>query len=216
MAARVGYDPTMSGSHLTPIDPSDPPPTEPSGPLPKPSGPPQQRPSLTVSEAAERTGTSRSTVRRRLDGGELPSAWRETGPDGANSGPWRIPVDDLLAAGFDLSAPSREQATPNASEPAGPPGPAGEADAHELAELHAQLDRARAEAERWRAVAEERQAALDRADTALRAVTAALPAGEPAEPAEPAPGEPTGEHHERDERRGWPALLARHRWRRDQ
>jgi hypothetical protein len=209
----------MSGSHLTPIDPSDPPPTKPSGPPPEPSGPPQQRPSLTVSEAAERTGTSRSTVRRRLDGGELPSAWRETGPDGGPSGPWRIPVDDLLAAGFDLSAPSREQATPNAGEPVEPAGPAGDADARELAELRAQLDRARAEAERWRAVADERQAALDRADTALRAVTAALPAGEPAEahePAESAPGGPAGEHHERDERRGWPALLARHRWRRGQ
>jgi hypothetical protein len=145
-------------------------------------------------------------VRRRLDGGELPSAWRETGPDGGASGPWRIPVDDLLAAGFDLSAPSREQATPDA----GAPGPAGDADARELADLRAQLDRARAEAERWRAVAEERQAALDRADTALRAVTAALPAGEPAEahePAEPAPGAPAGEHHERDGQRSFLAWL---------
>lgn len=154
----------------------------------------RQRPSLTLSEAATATATSRSTVRRRLDAGELPSAWREDGPDGPATGPWRIPVNDLLAAGFRLNRPADAGQGEDGQQPA---ADSSDGARDELAELRRQLAEARAEAERWRAVADERQAALGRADLALRAVTAALPAGEPANGHEPdgehapAPGMPT-------------------------
>ena len=57
----------------------------------------------------------------------------------------------------------------------------------ELAEAVAAAEIAllRAEAERWRTVADERAAALDRADTALKALTTALSAGQLNAPAAP-------------------------------
>ena len=58
------------------------------------------RPALTLSEAARATGKHRNTVRNALDSDRFPNAYR----DGA--GTWRIPVGDLLAAGFPLHAPA--------------------------------------------------------------------------------------------------------------
>lgn len=52
------------------------------------------RPKWTIREAMERTGASRSTLRRRLDQGKFPGAYRD------QAGQWRIPLTDLLAAGF--------------------------------------------------------------------------------------------------------------------
>lgn len=52
------------------------------------------RPKWTLSEAAERTGISRSTLRRRLDQGKFPGAYRDQAKQ------WRIPLTDLLAAGI--------------------------------------------------------------------------------------------------------------------
>jgi hypothetical protein len=58
------------------------------------------RPLLTQREAAAACGVSRTTIRRRREAGELPGAVldEERG--------WLIPVEDLLAAGFRLNAPS--------------------------------------------------------------------------------------------------------------
>lgn len=63
-----------------------------------------RRPSWTLSEAAERTGVSRSTMRRHREGGKLPNAYKDT------DGLWRVPLEDLLAVGLTpidptLSAP---------------------------------------------------------------------------------------------------------------
>jgi len=68
-------------------------------------------PSLTLTEAARAAGVSRSTVRRRLDAGDFPGAWREE----ERPYRWRVPVPELLAAGIDVQAPNRQEA----QEPAG-------------------------------------------------------------------------------------------------
>ena len=70
------------------------------------------RPKWTLSEAAERTGMSRSTLRRRLDQGKFPGAYRDQAKQ------WRIPLTDLLAAGItpvqgvftDIAQPENELA----------------------------------------------------------------------------------------------------------
>ena len=49
---------------------------------------------VTLSEAAQRCGVSRSTVRRALDRGELPGAVQD------GRGVWRVPVGALTAAGL--------------------------------------------------------------------------------------------------------------------
>lgn len=55
-----------------------------------------QRPAWRLSEAVERTNASRSTLRRHLESGRLPNAYKD------NSGAWRFPIEDLLAAGVSL------------------------------------------------------------------------------------------------------------------
>lgn len=63
-----------------------------------PVGVATKRPRLTVNEAVEATGTPRTTLRRMLvDQGAFPQAAKD------KQGAWRIPVDDLLAAGLTLS-----------------------------------------------------------------------------------------------------------------
>lgn len=57
------------------------------------------RPKWTMREAVERTGASRSTLRRRLDQGKFPGAYLDP------AGQWRIPLTDLLAAGFTPAQP---------------------------------------------------------------------------------------------------------------
>ncbi len=57
---------------------------------------------LTVTEAAQAAGVDRRTIRRRLDSGDFPHARREPGREGPGTGPWLIPVDDLLGAGLVL------------------------------------------------------------------------------------------------------------------
>ena len=133
-------------------------------------------PDLTVSEAVQATGASRRTLVRRLSERAFPGAYR--GPGGA----WRIPVADLIGAGFSLRVPE----------------PVAEAQAEELADLRARLAEAESRAKVAEAVAEERLHALEDARLALRALTsgtAPLAAPEPATVpvvAEPAPPEPGG------------------------
>lgn len=56
-----------------------------------------KRPAWTLTEAVERTGASRSTIRRYREAGKLPHAYKDP------SGAWRFPHEDLLAAGFKFS-----------------------------------------------------------------------------------------------------------------
>jgi hypothetical protein len=60
---------------------------------------------LTVTEAARAAGVDRRALRRRLDGGAFPHAYRDAGTQGPESGPWRIPIGDLLDAGLTVDQP---------------------------------------------------------------------------------------------------------------
>lgn len=59
------------------------------------------RPALTITEAARAAGVDRRTIRRRLDAGDLPNAYRDPPEEGA----WQIPVTDLIAAALPLHRP---------------------------------------------------------------------------------------------------------------
>lgn len=98
---------------------------------------------VTISEAARRSGVSVSTLRRRLASGQIPGAYKAPGPDGEE---WRIPVASIV----ETSEPSK---------------------ADEVEDLRRALDeerRARETADRARETAEELLAA-ERRDKALMA-----------------------------------------------
>jgi hypothetical protein len=56
--------------------------------------------SLTIAEAARNCGVSVSTIRRYLAAGRFPTAHRQPSPIPGQRGLWRIPTQDLLAAGL--------------------------------------------------------------------------------------------------------------------
>jgi hypothetical protein len=146
---------------------------------------------LTIREAAAACRLSPRTIRRKLNTGVFPNAFK-TGPHEAghdDDGIWKIPVSDLEQAGLNptlvhptLTSSIRAEPDP---EPDGPTvlelvrsDRFGRLRA-ELAEAVAAAEIAllRAEAERWRVLADERATALDRADTALKALTTAMSSG---------------------------------------
>jgi len=140
---------------------------------------------LIVREAAAACRLSPRTIRRKLHAGAFPNAFKATVAGDPAHTVWKIPVSDLEQAGLEptLLHPTFAQAE-RAGEPDAP-GPTvlelvrsdrfGRLRA-ELAEAVAAAELAllRAEAERWRVIAEERAQALDRADLALKALTSAL------------------------------------------
>jgi peptidoglycan hydrolase CwlO-like protein len=56
---------------------------------------------FTISQAARIAGVHRNTVRRYLDAGKFPGAFRED-----RAAPWQIPISELIAAGLKIRAPS--------------------------------------------------------------------------------------------------------------
>jgi hypothetical protein len=140
---------------------------------------------LIVREAAAACRLSPRTIRRKLNAGAFPNAFKSPLPDDPTTTVWKIPVSDLEQAGLQptLAHPAFSQA-PVAADP-DHSGPTvlelvrsdrfGRLRA-ELAEAVAAAELAllRAEAERWRVIAEERAQALDRADLALKALTGAV------------------------------------------
>lgn len=102
-----------------------------------------QRPAWRLSEAVERTNASRSTLRRHLENGRLPNAYKDS------SGAWRFPVEDLLAAGVSLLK----------SESVNPVSVLSEQPAEQPLSNHAQRI---AELEQQLAVERERSAGLER------------------------------------------------------
>lgn len=72
------------------------------------------RPAWTISEVVERTGASRSTIRRYRDANKFPHAYKDT------AGVWRVPIEDLLAAGLKPSDPAQDEQVNQVSEQAQP------------------------------------------------------------------------------------------------
>ena len=65
------------------------------------------RQSLTIAEAARLCGVSTSTIRRYLAAGRFPTAHQQPSPIPGQRGLWRIPTQDLLAAGLRPRQPHR-------------------------------------------------------------------------------------------------------------
>jgi excisionase family DNA binding protein len=99
---------------------------EPSGQLPGLEHDLWSRPGLTITEAARLCGVSVSTIRRYLAAGRFPTARQRPSPIPGQRGLWRIPTQDLLAAGLRPrqarlpdQAPKHE---PSSGRTAGQPG----------------------------------------------------------------------------------------------
>ena len=168
-----------------------------------PGGQPIEPPAraLTIREAEHATGMNSRSIRRRLAAGAFPRAYKDTDCDQPDAHVWRIPVGDLEAAGLgplDLASPvEHERVLPavTSSQPTAATLIGTDRFARlrtELAEAvaAAELKLLRAEVEKWRAIAEERGRALERADRALHMLGTTLAAPSPPEPS---PGPATGE-----------------------
>jgi hypothetical protein len=83
-------------------------------------------PSLTIAEAARLCGVSASTIRRYLAAGRFPTAQRKPSAIPGQRGLWRVPTQDLLAAGLrpgQARPPGQEQKNePWSGRTAGQPG----------------------------------------------------------------------------------------------
>jgi transcriptional regulator with XRE-family HTH domain len=129
---------------------------------------PQQRPTLTVAEAAQACGVSTSTIRRYLRGGRFPGARQEPSPVPGQPGSWRIPTQDLLEAGLD-----RQRLTPSGQaeqhqSPADPAGGWADSDRVQALEHALELERTRRQAAE--VVAAERARTIVTLEIALRAL----------------------------------------------
>ncbi len=108
------------------------------------------RPVFTVGEVVDRCGVSKSTVKRRLREGAFPGAFQEE-PANAQS-PWRIPVEDLLAAGLNPGKPSPPDPQTPVTEPTAEPTVILRlSEYRELVEAAAQTDVLRELAWAWKA-----------------------------------------------------------------
>lgn len=142
-------------------------------------------PALAVREAAAACRLSPRTIRRKLNAGAFPNAYKTPDPDTPGQTIWKIPVIDLEAAGLQPTLIHRTfaNAAPSAEPERAAPTVLELVRSDRFGRLRAELAEAvaaaelallRAEAERWRVIAEERAQALDRADLALKALTAAI------------------------------------------
>lgn len=98
---------------------------------------------LSAAQAAREAGVSRPTIARAIEAGRLPGAYRD------QRGHWRIPVPDLLGAGFQIGKPSPPDEPAHPAHPeqhAGMPRPDDE-----RARLHAQVADLRVQVEQERA-----------------------------------------------------------------
>ncbi len=135
------------------------------------------RPALSLSEAAQACGVSRSTIRRYREAERFPDAF-QAGDDQA----WHIPVDNLIAAGLRLT----ERGGPGPQAP--PSGPVNQEHGHpyeqgmsqgeptlsvpltELVELRVRAERAEAHAQSLERLLDERGAVVAALQTAMRAI----------------------------------------------
>jgi hypothetical protein len=145
---------------------------------------------LAVREAAAACRLSPRTIRRKLNAGAFPNAFTAAPADASGQAVWKIPVADLEQAGLTPTLVHPTYANPAPAPPSIAPDTAGPTVLElvrsdrfgrlraELAEAVAAAELAllRAEAERWRVIADERAQALERADLALKALTTAFQA----------------------------------------
>ncbi|MPY12312.1 helix-turn-helix domain-containing protein [Arthrobacter bussei] len=124
------------------------------------------RPAFTLSEAAERTNSSRSTMRRYREAGKFPNAYKGTDSQ------WRVPVEDLLANGLTLSGQAQPE---QVSAPTEQAPPTGGVLVERVRELEAALAVERAKAEGLERVAAAAEANAADLRMALRMIEAARP-----------------------------------------
>jgi hypothetical protein len=150
---------------------------------------------LNVREAAAACRLSPRTIRRKLNAGAFPNAFQSSASDDPAPGMWKIPVGDLEQAGLEptLVHPAFSKPAPSSEPDASAPTVLELVRSDRFGRLRAELAEAvaaaelallRAEAERWRVIADERAQALERADLALKALSNAVhsdgaPAGPP-------------------------------------
>lgn len=120
---------------------------------------PDNRPRFSVVQASLRTGKARSTIQRYLRKGAFPNAYQEA------DGTWSIPVEDLLASGLRVDAPTPADHVEHGHAPGG-------ADPARIAELEAALAQALARAAAAEQIAAERDRIIEAQAQALRMLTA--------------------------------------------
>ena len=112
---------------------------------------------LTIAEASRATGLAPKRLRRHIGAGRFPGAFREATARGPDTGRWRIPISELVAAGCSLDLAARER----------PEVRHGDANI-EIERLRAELAEERSRRIAAETLAEERGQALDEARRALR------------------------------------------------
>jgi len=154
----------------------------------------RRRRALSIREAASAVGSDVRSIRRRLAAGAFPGAYKDVDAERPGVLIWHIPFDDLVAAGFvpnELSQSNYDEITEGLLSTS-PATVASLIATDRFARLRSELAEAvaaaelallRAQADRWRAVAEERGRALDRADLALQTLSIAIQGQATATPA---------------------------------
>jgi Helix-turn-helix domain len=136
-------------------------------------------PSLTIAEAARLCGISASTIRRYLAAGRFPTAHQQPSPTPGQRGLWRIPTQDLLAAGLrprQAYRPDQQHRTEPSPRPA-----AGQPADDRVQELEHALALERTRRQAAEDLAAERAHTIQTLEGALRALQAhqAAPAPNP-------------------------------------
>jgi len=130
-------------------------PTEPDSALHTPLGA-----SFTLTEAAAVTRTHRATIRRKLDEGKFPNAYRNP-PD---VGLWRIPLADIQHPGSGLTLSAVGSGPPDSARTA-------EDDSDEQAELRRERDALRIELQHEREMRQAHERTIDLLAQAMRAIS---------------------------------------------
>jgi Helix-turn-helix domain len=164
---------------------------EPLGQLPGSEHDLWTEPSLTIAEASRTCGVSVSTIRRYLAAGRFPAAHQQPSPIPGQRGLWRIPPQDLLAAGLR----PRQARTPDPEQEDDRPSrrTAGQPDDDRVRELEHALELERTRRRAAEDLAAERAQMIQTLESALAALQAhhAAPAPNP-DRAAPSPASPSG------------------------
>lgn len=138
-----------------------------------------QRPSWSITRAAQECGVSRSTIRRYRERGDFKNAHKDEG------GEWLIPVTDLIAAGLPpKSRPDDEYVSRSIEQVQQNESMLSEHDL-ELLELRHELELERVRREYAERLAQEREKQVDDLRGAMRMIEVVKPQAAPQPQAEP-------------------------------